>query len=251
MLLRSLAFNFLFYLSVLVHSVLYMPSLAMSRQAVIRATQSWARTVDFLLHTVMGVRIECRGLENIPPGPLLVASKHQSAWETFGLLLFLTDPVFVMKRELMRLPFYGWYCRRAGMIPVDRAGGGAALRRLAEDARGAIALGRQIIIFPEGTRRPVDAAPDYKPGVGLLYGQLGVPCLPVALNSGLVWPRRTFRRYPGTIIVEFLPPIPPGLPRAEFMARLQEGIERASAALVAEGRANAIGPQPAADTASV
>ncbi|NJL08220.1 MAG: 1-acyl-sn-glycerol-3-phosphate acyltransferase [Methylacidiphilales bacterium] len=113
LLLRSLAFNCLFYLSIPVHAMVFMPTLAMSREAVIRATQSWARIVTFLMRTVIGVRIECRGLENVPPGPLLIAAKHQSAWETFGLLPYLANPVFVMKRELMRLPFYGWYCRRA------------------------------------------------------------------------------------------------------------------------------------------
>ncbi|ALK07979.1 lysophospholipid acyltransferase family protein [Blastochloris viridis] len=234
--LRSILFNVLFYLNLAVQAILYLPLLALSRRHVIRATQYWGRSTNWLLGVVAGIRIEFRGLENLPPGPLLIASKHQSAWETFGLVGVLADPVFVYKRELGWLPLYGWYCKRAGMIAVDRSGGAVALRRMSEEARAAIAFGRQIIIFPEGTRRPVGAEPDYKPGIGLLYGQLKVPCVPVALNSGLFWRRRTFRRFPGTIIAEFLPPIPPGLPRAQFMARLQNDIETATDRLVAEGR---------------
>jgi 1-acyl-sn-glycerol-3-phosphate acyltransferase len=236
LILRSLLFNVIFYINVVAQGILYLPMLAMSRRQVIRATQYWGRSTNWLLGVVAGIRIEFRGLENVPPGPLLIASKHQSAWETFGLVGVLADPVFVYKRELAWLPLYGWYCKRAGMIAVDRSGGAAALRRMNEEARAAIRFGRQIIIFPEGTRRAVGAEPDYKPGIGLLYGQLKVPCVPVALNSGLYWRRRTFRRFPGTIIVQFLPPIPPGLPRAEFMARLEHDIETATNALVAEGK---------------
>jgi len=190
---------------------------------------------------LLGLTIEVRGIAHLPPGPALIASKHQSQWETLGLQLPLDFPVFIMKRELMRLPFYGWYSSRSGMIAVDRDGGGKALRRMAQQARETVAAGRSIIIFPEGTRRLVGAPPDYKPGVGLLYGQLGIPCVPVALNSGLFWPRRSFWRYPGKIVLEFLPAIPPGLPRAEFMARLEREIEQATAALVAEARSQSLG----------
>ena len=142
-----------------------------------------------------------------------------------------------MKRELFWIPFHGWFSKKFEMIPVDRDKGPAALRRMLREAKARIADGREIIIFPEGTRRAPGAPPDYKTGVILLYDALGVPCVPVALNSGLFWPRRSLIRRPGTIVVEFLDPIPPGLPKAEFLKRLTEAIETASSRLLAEAEA--------------
>ena len=174
-------------------------------------------------------------MEKIPPGPLLVSSKHQSLWETFALLPLLSDPAYIMKRELMWIPFFGWYAWKAGMIPVDRSKGSQALADMNACARRELARDRQIIIFPEGTRRPPGAEPRYKYGVAHLYAETGVPCLPVALNSGLFWPRRSLRRYPGTVRVEVLDPIPPGLGKDAFFERLQRDVEAATARLVAEG----------------
>jgi 1-acyl-sn-glycerol-3-phosphate acyltransferase len=193
---------------------------------------------------VCGIKVEWRGLDKIPPGGILVAAKHQSAWETFALIALFPDPTFVIKRELLWVPFFGWYARRAGMIPVDR-GGKAALAGMMVYARQALAEGRQIVIFPEGTRRPAGAAPKYKFGVAHLYGESGVPCVPIALNSGLFWPRRHFMRFPGTVRVEILDPIPPGLDRDAFFARVQDDIEAATARLIAEG-ASDLGPAGAA-----
>ena len=173
------------------------------------------------MRTIVGTKIEVRGRENIPQGPCLVASKHQSAWETFALIPIFRDPALLMKRELFFIPFHGWFSRKFEMIPVDRDKGPSALRRMLREAKKRIDDGREIIIFPEGTRRPPGAPPDYKTGIMLLYDALGVPCLPVALNSGLFWPRRSVIRRPGTIVVEILPPIPPGLPREEFLRRLR------------------------------
>jgi 1-acyl-sn-glycerol-3-phosphate acyltransferase len=178
-----------------------------------------------------------RGAEKLPQGPCLVASKHQSAWETFALIPLFRDPALLMKRELFWIPFHGWFSHKFEMIPVDRDKGPAALRRMLREARKRVADRREIIIFPEGTRRPPGAPPDYKTGVILLYEALGIPCVPVALNSGVFWPRRSLERRPGTIVVEFLDPIPPGLPKAEFLARLTEAIETASARLLAEAKA--------------
>ena len=158
----------------------------------------------------------------MPEGPLLVACKHQSAWDTFGLLPLFDYPTFVMKRELFWIPVHGWFSMKFGMIGIDRSGAVKALKKLLADARKALGEGRQVIIFPEGTRREPGAEPDYKPGVDALYTGLGVTCLPVALNSGVFWPRRRFLRYPGTIVVEFLEPIPPGM-RAEVTERAQSG----------------------------
>jgi 1-acyl-sn-glycerol-3-phosphate acyltransferase len=177
-------------------------------------------------------------LERLPEPPFLVASKHQSAWETFALIPLFRDPAFLMKRELFWIPIHGWFSHKFGMIPVDRDKGPAALRNMLHHAKDRIAKGREIIIFPEGTRRPPGAPPAYKTGIVLLYNALDVPCVPVALNSGMFWPRRTWRRKPGTIIVEVLDPIQPGLPKAEFMRRLQVAVEGASDRLMAEAAAN-------------
>jgi 1-acyl-sn-glycerol-3-phosphate acyltransferase len=178
-----------------------------------------------------------RGREKLPDGPCLVAAKHQSAWETFALIPLFRDPALLMKRELFWIPFHGWFSRKFEMIPVDRDKGPTALRRMLREAKRRIADGREIIIFPEGTRRAPGAPPDYKTGILLLYEALGVPCVPLALNSGLFWPRRSLKRRPGTILVEFLEPIPPGLPKDEFSKRLIDAIETASARLLAEAKA--------------
>jgi 1-acyl-sn-glycerol-3-phosphate acyltransferase len=232
---RSVVFNVLFYLNLLVHFIAAIPTLAMPRWGIIAVARFWARTNLWLLRMVCGIRVEFRGVEKIPPGPLLVSSKHQSLWETFALLLILPDPAYIMKRELMWIPFFGWYTWKAGMIPVDRSRGSQALAEMNACARREAERNRQIIIFPEGTRRPPGAEPKYKYGVVHLYAEMGVPCLPIALNSGLFWPRRSIRRYPGTIRVEVLDPIPPGLGKDEFFERLQGEVEAATARLVSAG----------------
>ncbi len=171
----------------------------------------------------------------------MVACKHQSLWETFALFALLPDPAYILKRELMWIPLFGWLARKAGMIPVDRRAHANALARMTAATRKEIARSRQIVIFPEGTRRPPGAKPRYLPGVAFLYAETGLPCVPMALNSGLFWPRRSLRRHPGTVLLEVLDPIPPGLDRREFMARLQDVMERASARLVAEGQRSVTG----------
>jgi 1-acyl-sn-glycerol-3-phosphate acyltransferase len=232
---RSILFNVLFYLNLAVQIVFALPSMLMPRWAILAIARFWARSNLWLLRVVCGTKFEFRGLEKIPPGALLVASKHQSLWETFALLTIFRDPAYIMKRELVFIPFFGWYAWKAGMISVDRGKGAQALAEMNASARAELARGRQIIIFPEGTRRAPGAEPRYKYGVAHLYGETGVTCLPVALNSGLFWPRRSVRRYPGTIVVEVLDPIPPGLGRDEFLARMQEAVETATARLVAQG----------------
>jgi 1-acyl-sn-glycerol-3-phosphate acyltransferase len=232
---RSILFNALFYLNLAAYLAIAAPTLVMPRWGILGLARSWARVNLVLLRLICGITVEWRGREKIPAGALLVAAKHQSMWETFALLTVLPDPTYIVKRELLWIPFYGWYARRAGMIPVDRGGGKPALAAMAERARAELAGGRQIIIFPEGTRRAPGAEPKYKFGITHLYGQGLAPCLPVALNSGLFWPRRKFLRYPGTITVEFLDPIPPGLDAEAFFARLQRDVEAATARLLAEG----------------
>jgi 1-acyl-sn-glycerol-3-phosphate acyltransferase len=235
---RSLLFNVVFYANlVLWMLVVLVPVLLMPRKAILRVAQAWGRSSLWLLRVITGTRVEYRGLGRIPPGGLLVAAKHQSLWETFALLPLFDDPAFILKRELIWIPLFGWLAAKARMVPIDRGGGSSVLAEMNRRAREEVQNGRQILIFPEGTRRPAGAEPAYKFGVAHLYASLGVPCLPIALNSGLFWPRRRFVRRPGTVIVEILDPIPPGLPRDEFLARLKEVIETASDRLLAEGRA--------------
>ena len=231
---RSLAFSVAFYANLAVHAVLALPTLLLPRRFVLAFIRSYAVTTLWLLRLICGITVEWRCLDKIPPGACIVACKHQSAWETIALYAVMADPAYILKRELMWLPFYGWYAWKAGLIPVDRSARMAALSRMAAIAQRELQRGRQIVIFPEGTRRAVGAEPDYKPGVAYLYGKAGVPCVPVALNSGLFWPRRSLNRRPGTIVVEALEPIPPGLDRQTFMSRLESTLEQATARLVQE-----------------
>jgi len=231
--LRSVAFNLLFYLNLVLHIVAALPTFFLPRQAFMVVARSWSRTSNALLG-VAGIRIEMRGLEKIPKGALLVASKHQSVWETFALIPLFDDPAFIYKRELAWIPVFGWYLVKSDMVPVDRRARGGALAGMIESGRKELARGRQIIIFPEGTRTAPGAPPAYKSGLANLYAATDVPCVPVALNSGVFWPRRKFLRYPGTIVLEVLDPIAPGLDREAFAARVQADIETATARLIAE-----------------
>jgi 1-acyl-sn-glycerol-3-phosphate acyltransferase len=243
LILRSLVFNLLFYLNLALHVIAAIPTYALPRRYFFVVARSWAHTSNWLLRAVVGTKVALRGLEKIPSGALLVASKHQSVWETFTLLTLFDDPAYVFKRELMWIPIFGWYAWKSDMVPVDRGARGGALAGMIARARVELGRGRQIIIFPEGTRTAPGAPPAYKPGIAHLYAAAGVPCLPVALNSGRFWPRRRFLRYPGTIVLEVLDPIPPGLARGEFAARLEREIEAASGRLAEaaqrELRANA------------
>jgi len=234
--LRSLLFNVAFYANIILWMIALIPTFAMPRKSFLRLAQLWARSSLWLMKVIAGTKVEFRGLEKIPPGGLLVASKHQSLWETFALLTVFDDPAFILKRELMWIPLFGWYAWKSDMVPVNRGAGSLAMIDMNRRARQAAQNGRQILIFPEGTRRPAGAEPAYKFGVAHLYSSLGVPCLPVALNSGLYWPRRKFLRRPGTIRVEILDPIPPGKPRDVFFREVQTAVEAASARLLDEGR---------------
>jgi 1-acyl-sn-glycerol-3-phosphate acyltransferase len=230
--LRSIFFNLAYYLNLTLWMIAALPTLLMPRRVFMRVAKEWAGSSLWLLRVIAGTRVEFRGVEKIPQGGLLVASKHQSLWETFALLRIFDDPAYVLKRELMWIPVFGWYAWKAGSVPINRRGGAAALVAMNQRARAEVEAGRQIIIFPEGTRRPPGAPPAYKYGIAHLYDRLGVPCLPIALNSGMFWPRRRMIRYPGTVVVEVLDPIEPGLPRDAFFAQLQDTIEPASDALL-------------------
>ncbi|QWG14007.1 1-acyl-sn-glycerol-3-phosphate acyltransferase [Bradyrhizobium sediminis] len=235
--LRSLVYNVLFYMLLVFWLIVGIPTYLMPRWAIMNIARYWARSSIWLLRVICNTKVEYRGLEKIPKGPLIVTSKHQSMWETFALLQFFEQPLYIHKRELTWIPFFGWYLMKADMIGIDRAAGGRALLDMARRAGEAVRRGRQLIIFPEGTRTAVDAKPHYKTGVAQVYVDCGVTCLPVALNSGLFWPRRTFMRYPGTLVVEFLDPLPPGLTRREFIERVSTVIEAATSRLVEAARA--------------
>lgn len=233
-LVRSLLYVALFYLWSTVLAIAFAPLLLGPRAWMIAAMRRWTRGAVLLLRIVCGARTEIRGLEHLPPGPVLIAAKHQGMFDTIGPWAVLAAPAYVMKRELLSIPFYGWYCRKAGMIAIDREARSTALRSLVAQARDRAREGRQVVIFPEGTRVAPGAIGAYKPGVAALYRELGLACAPLATNSGRHWPAHGFLRRPGVIVYQFLEPIPPGLHRAAFMRTLEERIETASAKLLAE-----------------
>ena len=234
--LRSLAYNVLFYVLLVFWMLVAIPTFLMPPRVFMVVAKAWSRSSVWLMRVICNTRVEVRGIEKLPQGPLIVVSKHQSMWETFALLQFFDAPLFIYKRELAWIPFFGWYLKKSKMIGIDRGAGGRALLNMTRRAGAEVRKGRQLIIFPEGTRSPVDAEPNYKTGIAQIYVDCGVPCLPVALNSGLFWPRRTFMRYPGTLVVEFLDPLPPGLKRREFIERISTVIEAATSRLVEAAR---------------
>ena len=230
--LRSLGFTLWLYLSMPIFAVGLSPALLMPHRYAMGVIKLWARFVLFGLRWIADIRVEFRGLEHRPVGPALVAGKHQGMLDVVVPFALLADPCIVMKKELRPLPFFGWFAWKTGMIAVDRSAHSKALKDMVRQARARRDEGRQIVIFPEGTRKAPGAPPDYKPGIAALYRDLDCPCWPLATNSGVHWPAHGFIRYPGVVVFEFLPPIPPGLKRAEFMAELETRLETASTALL-------------------
>ena len=232
LLFRSLLFNVAYLLwSALMH-VVCLPLLLAPASWVWKAGHIWIDGTLLLLRVLCGLDHRELGLEHLPTGPAIIAAKHQSAWETLFLSRRLGNPAFILKRELLMIPLFGWFIRKVGMIAVDRAGKAAALKQMVRDANQAFAQGRQIIIFPEGTRVAPGTHRPYQSGIAALYGQLNVPVVPVALNSGLYWGREAWVKKPGRILIEYLPPIPPGLDRKAFMAELEARLEPAASALL-------------------
>ena len=234
MLLRSLVFNSAFFLWAAVLGSLGLPLMLLSRRAAVVVSRLWSHGSVWLLRHVVGLEHEFRGLDHVPRGACIVAMKHQSAWDAVILSIALDDPVPVVKRELLRLPIYGWYTGRAGAIAIDRRAGAAAVRHMVAAARPVAAAGRPIVIFPQGTRVAPGAHLPYQPGVAALYRALALPLIPAAVNSGLFWGRRSFIKRPGRIVLEFLDPIPPGWRKRSLMTELERRIETATAALEAE-----------------
>ncbi len=236
MILRSALFNILFFAWSAAVSLTLWPALLLPGRDLFWIARLWSSVVVFLLRHLVGLSYEVRGLENLPRGPAVLASKHQSAWDTVIFFLLLRNPAYVLKAELLLIPIIGWYLRRVGMIAIDRQDGARALKGMLAAAKRAASEGRPIVIFPEGTRTaPGDKKP-YHPGTAALYAHLGLPVVPVALNSGLYWGRRHFVKRPGRIIIEFLPAIAPGLDRHAFASKLEGRIEDAVRHLIEEAK---------------
>ena len=236
--LRSLVFQCLFYICTVLLMLVWLPTLVTGRRGLVQELgRQWGRTTLWLLEKICGLKHEIRGLENIPKGAMIVAAKHQSTWDTFTLPIFFPDFSYILKRELVFLPLFGWYLLRSEQIAIDRAKGRKALPQLISKAKALFAQDRQLFIFPEGTRRPAGAPPAYKFGVAMIYQETGAPVLPVVLNSGLFWPRHGFLIRPGRAVMEFLPPIAPGLGAHAFYAELQEQLEAGTERLLDEAAA--------------
>lgn len=234
---RALVFQIYLVAVTAVMGLTCLPLLAGPRRFLLGPYNLWTRLILGGFERIVGVRTELRGLDRLPPEPVLMASKHQAMWDTVVFKVLLRDPALVLKRELLSIPVYGWYARKFDMIAVDREAHASALRGLVRAAKARFAEGRSIVIFPEGTRAPVGGANPYRPGVAALYRQMGCACVPVAVTSGLCWPRSGMGFRPGTIILEILEPIPPGLDRKAFMALLESRIEQATGRLLAEAGA--------------
>lgn len=229
--LRGLAFYAIFYGTMAVGGVIFFPAAALSPRAARWCGKFWLRIVFAALRAIGGVRAEIRG--PVPNGRVVIAAKHQSMLDVFMIVYALPEGRFVMKRELVRAPVFGWYSMRMGAVPVDRGGGQPALKAMVDAVMAGARNGGQIVIYPQGTRVPPGARAPYKTGVHALYEASGLPCIPAATNSGLRWPKG-IALHPGVATVAFLPPIAPGLDRAAFMARVEADIEAASDALAKE-----------------
>jgi 1-acyl-sn-glycerol-3-phosphate acyltransferase len=231
---RSLLFVAWMYGLMLVMGVLCLPTLLMPRRVPLAAMALWRRLVLWGLKTLCGITFEVRGRRHMPGEGALVAMKHQSMFETIVAWELIPDPAIILKKELVFLPVFGWYALKLRNIVVDRSAHANALRKMLRTASQRVEEGRQVVIFPEGTRVAPGVHVPYKPGVAALYRELDRPCVPVALNSGLYWPAHGVLRRPGRIVFEILPPIPPGLSRRDFMAELEARLEPAAEALLPE-----------------
>lgn len=234
--LRSTLFNICFILWGLVSAFLFAPFFFLSPRASVTAGRPWAKLTLWFARVFLGIRHEIRGAEHMVDGPVIYASKHQSAWDTTIFLILFAWPAYVLKRELLRLPFWGWYLWRMQMIAIDRSAGASGMKSMIKQGKAALAQNRPIVIFPEGTRTRVGSEPHYHPGVAALYSMLNVPVIPIALNSGVFWAKNAYIKHPGTVIMQFLPPIAPGMKKDAFMARLENDIETASQKLIEEAQ---------------
>jgi 1-acyl-sn-glycerol-3-phosphate acyltransferase len=226
--LRSVLFDAAFYITSFIIMFIFLPLMILPQRAIFWAGRIWAGVTMSLLRMIVGLSYRVEGVENLPLGGCIVACKHESAWETLIFHILLNRPGYALKRELMWIPLINLYFWRMGMVVIDRGAGAKALKSLIHGARRVIDQGRPLVIYPEGTRSAPGVPGNYQAGVGVLYKDLNVPVVPVALNSGSFWGRRSPIKLPGQIVIQFLPPIHPGLPRAEFMETLENCIEKNS-----------------------
>lgn len=243
---RSVLFTALFYAWTTMAGVMVLPLLVGPPRPILAYSRVWVRVSLWLLRVTVGLSHQVVGKENIPDGPALFAVKHQSAWETLAINLIIHDAAIVLKHELTRIPLFGWCLLRSRQIAIDRSGGLSALRNMVTAAREALADGRSIIIYPEGTRVAPGTRQPYHAGIAALHGALDAPVVPVALNSGLFWPRRSMRLQPGVITIEFLPALPDELSRHEFVETLESTIEKATARLHRRSADTTDAPPPTA-----
>jgi 1-acyl-sn-glycerol-3-phosphate acyltransferase len=233
--LRSFLFQLLFYLTFIVQMIIFSPIyFLLPRKAAYRIPKNWAAINLWLADKVAGIHYTIEGLENLPKGGFVISAKHQSFWDTFALIPSLSDPVYILKRELLWIPLFGWYVAKQRMIPIDRAAKGRAIPKMITRAKEEMAAGRELIIYPEGTRKVPGDAPDYKYGIARLYTDLNVPVVPVVQHAGLFWPRHGFLRRSGHVVIRILKPIEPGMPATQFFRHLVEVTERESDRLLVE-----------------
>ena len=223
--LRSITFHVVYYINCTFWFIFATVAWVMPRDAMVWMARVWGVSSIYLHELITGAHVTIRGIEKIPDGPILVAAKHQSAWETMGLVPFFPRTTYILKRELLWVPLFGWHLIKAGQVPIDRGDRTKATESIRRGVKRAAAEGAHIMIFPEGTRRKVNAPPAYRYGVARIYDAVNTPCIPVAILSGLAWPRNTLLHYPRPITMEFLEPIPAGLPGETFFEQVQESIE--------------------------
>lgn len=229
---RSLVFDFVFYVGTFIWSLAILWSLALPREGMIAVVRYYFRFIAWAERVILGLDYRVVGQEKVPQGAFIVAAKHQSAWETLKLEILFDDPAIVLKHELLKIPLWGWFAAKAQLIPIVRGAKGAAIASLIKGASAAAAQGRPIVIFPQGTRLAPGAYRPYRSGIMALYEEMDLPVLPVALNSGVFWPRHARVKRGGTITVEYLDPIPPGLARDDFAHLLEDRLETATDVLV-------------------
>jgi 1-acyl-sn-glycerol-3-phosphate acyltransferase len=228
----SLVFVVQMYLALVVIGLVYLPYALITREGAVAACHAFCRWIRFTARILVGIRSEVRGTP--PVDAVVIAAKHQSFFDIILIYGAIPQGRFIMKKELVWTPVIGWYALRFGCIPVDRGKRGAAVSKMLADVKAGLQEPGQLVIYPQGTRVAPGATLPYKVGTALIYGQLGQTCVPVATNVGLFWPKGGILKKPGLAVVEFLPPVPPGLGNAEFMARIETEIETASNRLMAE-----------------
>lgn len=237
---RSTIYNLCFYGLTAIACVLCLPTLVLPRRAFMTVVHGFVFTNHILEKYILGLDFQVRGREHLPlSGSYIVASKHQSAYETTKLHILFDDPAIILKKELLKIPLWGWYLGKSDVIAIDRSTPKSAIESIQEGARKMQTQGRPIIIFPQGTRvSTTTTAKDrpYKIGVVRLQEATGLPIIPLAMNTGTFWPRNAWIKKPGTVVFEFLPPIEQGLPPAEILTKLQNDVEDRTTALMSDAQ---------------